>query len=64
MGAVQNMQAAADMQTAMVLERLVAEQQETNRLLRQLAGEPQPPFEASDQGRAARRLRRQASPRR
>lgn len=63
MGVVQNMHSAAGMEAAGTLQQLVAEQRETNRLLRKLAGEPQPEFEASDQSRRARKWRLARGPR-
>jgi hypothetical protein len=54
MGFNDNIQTAAAAESWKVLEALLAEQRETNRLLRKLAGEAQPEFEASDQSRVAR----------
>lgn len=48
---------AATMQSTELARAILYEQQETNRLLRKLAGEPQPEHEASDTSRAARRGR-------
>lgn len=54
MGFNDNIQTAAAADSWRTLEAILTEQRETNRLLRKLAGESQPDFEASDSSRLAR----------
>lgn len=49
---------AATMQLPEAMQALVAEQRETNRLLRKMVGEEQPEYEVSDFSMAARLTRK------
>ena len=63
MGMLRSLEQAANTQSAVTIHALLLEQQETNRLLRKLAGERQPEHEASDTSWPARAERKQSRPR-